>query len=96
MFYIGYCNEDYAQIGIARSKDGILGWERHPQNPIIAPDSSGWDAEACYKPYAIYDGEKWLLWYNGRKGCLEQIGVVTHVGYDLGFDKCGEGCLENE
>ncbi len=96
MFYIGYCNEDYAQIGIARSKDGISGWERHPLNPIIAPDSDGWDAEACYKPYAIYDGEKWLLWYNGRKGCLEQIGVVTHAGHDLGFDKCGEGCTENE
>ena len=88
MFYIGYCNEDYAQIGIARSKNGISDWERHPQNPIVAPDTNAWDGEACYKPYAIFDGEKWLLWYNGRRGCLEQIGVVTHRGFDLGFDIC--------
>jgi hypothetical protein len=28
---------------------------------------------------------KWLLWYNGRHGGLEQIGVVLHAGEDLGF-----------
>lgn len=87
MFYIGYCNEDYAQIGIARSKDGITGWQRHPLNPMIAPDENAWDAEACYKPYAVFDGEKWLLWYNGRRDCLEQIGTAVHYGYDLGFDE---------
>lgn len=85
MFYIGYYNEDYAQIGIARSADGIHGWERHPQNPVIAPDLGAWDSEACYKPYALYDGEKWLLWYNGRTETLEQIGAAVHQGYDLGF-----------
>ena len=31
-------------------------------------------------------GTKWLLWYNGRHGRLEQIGVVLHEGEDLGFD----------
>ncbi len=85
MFYIGYHNEDYAQIGIARSADGISGWERHPQNPIIAPDPGAWDSEACYKPYTIYDGEKWMLWYNGRTKTLEQIGTAVHEGYELGF-----------
>ena len=44
-----------------------------------------WDQDACYKPYAIFDGTKWLLWYNGRHGELEQIGLVTHEGEDLGF-----------
>lgn len=78
-------NEDYAQIGITRSADGICGWERHPQNPVIAPDPGAWDSEACYKPYAVYDGEKWMLWYNGRTKALEQIGVAVHQGYDLGF-----------
>jgi len=38
-----------------------------------------------YKPYAIYDGAKWLLWYNGRHGGLEQIGLALHPGEDLGF-----------
>ena len=47
MFYIGYQNEDYAQIGLAKSKDGVSGWMRHPENPIIAPDPGAWDGEAC-------------------------------------------------
>ncbi len=87
MFYIGYHNEDYAQIGLAKSKNGITEWIRHPLNPIIAPEPEKWDGEACYKPYAIYDGEKWLLWYNGRRGHIEQIGVAVHSGFDLGFQE---------
>ncbi len=85
MFYIGFRDVDHAQIGVARSRDGITGWERHPANPIIRPGANQWDHDACYKPYAIFDGEKWLLWYNGRHGGLEQIGVAFHQGEDLGF-----------
>jgi len=85
MFYIGYWDEDTAQIGIARSKDGITGWERHPQNPIIAPSENQWDGDACYKPFAIFDGQRWRLWYNGRRGAPEQIGLAIHEGEDLGF-----------
>ena len=85
MFYIGFRDRDHAQIGVARSRDGITGWQRHPANPIIRPEPGGWDADACYKPFALYDGTKWLLWYNGRKGSLEQIGVALHEGEDLGF-----------
>lgn len=83
MFYIGYHNVHYAQIGIAKSPDGLSNWYRLPENPIIAPDPDSWDAEACYKPFALYDGEKWVLWYNGRKGEVEQIGVAVHTGYEL-------------
>lgn len=86
MFYIGFENEAKARICLARSKDGITNWQRHPANPIIFPGKDKWDHDACYKPYAIFDGKKWLLWYNGRHGHLEQIGVVLHKGEDLGFD----------
>ncbi|MGE5610542.1 MAG: family 43 glycosylhydrolase [Bacillota bacterium] len=86
MFYIGFRDIDHAQIGVARSKDGIGGWQRHPANPIIRPGKDKWDHDACYKPFAIFDGGKWLLWYNGRHGSLEQIGVVGHEGEDLGFE----------
>jgi len=86
MFYIGFHNEHYAQIGIARSTNGISNWQRHPKNPIIAPSPGCWDAEACYKPYTIFDGRKWLLWYNGRNGVFEQIGLAFHDGYDLDFN----------
>jgi len=43
MFNIGYWDEDTAQIGIARSRDGITGWERHPYNPVLAPAENEWD-----------------------------------------------------
>jgi predicted GH43/DUF377 family glycosyl hydrolase len=85
MFYIGFRDVAHAQIGVARSKDGISHWQRHPANPIIRPGKDRWDHDACYKPFAIFDGRQWLLWYNGRHGGLEQIGVVMHAGLDLGF-----------
>ena len=85
MFYIGFRDKDHAQIGLARSKDGITDWRRHPANPIIRPSEGKWDQDAVYKPYAIFDGRVWLLWYNGRRGGVEQIGLATHNGYQLGF-----------
>jgi predicted GH43/DUF377 family glycosyl hydrolase len=85
MFYIGFRDERHAQIGIARSRDGISGWQRHRANPIIRPGQGQWDRDAVYKPYALFDGRRWLLWYNGRKGGEEQIGLALHPGEDLGF-----------
>jgi predicted GH43/DUF377 family glycosyl hydrolase len=85
MFYIGFEDQHQARIGVARSKDGITGWERHPANPILRPGKGRWDADAVYKPYAVFDGKRWLLWYNGRRGNVEQIGVAFHDGEDLGF-----------
>ena len=87
MFYIGFADERTAQIGAARSRDGITGWERHPANPIIRARvrKDAWDYDACYKPYAVFEekGNRWLLWYNGRKSGVEQIGVATHTGREL-------------
>jgi predicted GH43/DUF377 family glycosyl hydrolase len=85
MFYIGFRDRDHAQIGLARSKDGLTGWERHPANPIVRPGRGRWDADAVYKPYAVFDGKRWLLWYNGRRGGVEQVGVALHGGASLGF-----------
>jgi predicted GH43/DUF377 family glycosyl hydrolase len=85
MFYIGFRDEAHAQIGIARSRDGITGWQRHPANPIIRPGPARWDHDAVYKPFVLPDGQRWLLWYNGRKGGVEQIGLAIHEGLDLGF-----------
>jgi beta-1,2-mannobiose phosphorylase / 1,2-beta-oligomannan phosphorylase len=85
MFYIGFRDIDHAQIDIARSRNGITAWQRHPANPIVRSGTGKWDDDACYKPYAVFDGRKWLLWYNGRHRAMEQIGVVIHEGEDLGF-----------
>jgi predicted GH43/DUF377 family glycosyl hydrolase len=85
MFYIGFHDKDHAQIGVARSRDGIHDWQRLGANPIISPTAGSWDADACYKPSALFDGRRWLLWYNGRHQSVEQIGLATHEGEDLGF-----------
>jgi predicted GH43/DUF377 family glycosyl hydrolase len=85
MFYIGFRDINHAQIGLARSKDGITGWQRHPANPIIRPGIGQWDQDACYKPFAIFSDGKWLLWYNGRREKVEQIGAAIHEGEELGF-----------
>ncbi len=80
MFYIGFSDVNHAQIGMARSKDGVSGWERYRGNPIIKPTPGGWDEDACYKPFAVFDGSRWMLWYNGRRKSVEQIGVAIHEG----------------
>jgi hypothetical protein len=84
-FYIGFRDIDHAQIGMARSKNGITDWIRHADNPIVRPTPDGWDADACYKPYAVLSHGSWMLWYNGRREHLEQIGLVTRSGESLGF-----------
>jgi len=85
MFYIGFLDVNTAQIGMAKSKNGIDHWERYSGNPIISPTPGGWDADACYKPFAIQEENRWMLWYNGRNSSLEQIGLAIHQGADLGF-----------
>lgn len=88
MFYIGFEDIDKARINLARSRDGVTNWERHPNNPILAGGRAGsWDCEAAYKPFAFYepDRDRWIMWYNGRRAFVEQIGVVFHQGFDLGF-----------
>lgn len=42
-------------------------------------------ADAVYKPYALLDGHRWLMWHNGRRGGVEQIGLAIHEGNDLRF-----------
>jgi len=85
MFYIGYSDVDTARIGCAVSADGVTGWQRLPQNPIVSPDLNTWDSSACYKPSVVRDeaNKRWMLWYNGRNGFDEYVGCVIHEGLDL-------------
>jgi len=69
---------------MARSKDGITKWERYSGNPIIKPGSD-WDSSAVYKPFAVETADRWLLYYNGRRNNIEQIGIAIHDGKDLKF-----------
>lgn len=89
MFYIGFADVHHAAIGIARSRDGISQWERHRANPILqAPgmlNPFAWDRDAIYKPAAVLDAQGWALFFNARRHDIEQIGMATHQGRDLGF-----------
>jgi predicted GH43/DUF377 family glycosyl hydrolase len=86
MFYIGFHDMGNSQVGVARSRDGITGWERLPQNPIIPlGPKDAWDSSSIYKPYVLLEGNKWTLFYHARMNAREQIGFATHDGLDLGF-----------
>ena len=78
MFYIGYRDIHTACICAARSKDGVTGWRRVPENPLVTPGEGCWDSESCYKPTVVRapDGT-YRLWYNGRTGGCEYIGYAT-------------------
>lgn len=77
MFYIGYRDIHTACICAARSKDGITGWERVPENPLVMPTPGTWDADSCYKPTVVRaDDGTYRLWYNGRRGGAEFIGYA--------------------
>lgn len=80
MFYIGYKDIDTAQICVAKSKNGITGWEKSKLNPLIVPEKGMWDSEACYKPTVCWNEKegKWMLWYNGRTGIREYIGYASY------------------
>mgnify|MGYP000032014862 CR=1 FL=1 len=82
MFYVGHLHEERAQIGLARSRDGISNWEKHPDNPLICPDDGAWDSVAIYKPFVMKVGDRWMMWYNGAQyketiWVEEQIGVAN-------------------
>lgn len=88
MTYIGFEDIHKATICMARSRDGITNWERHPENPVIAPGASGeWDCEAVYKASMVYDriNDQWLLWYNGGTRGIEFVGLAVKHGENLGF-----------
>ena len=92
MFYIGYEDIHTARICVARSADGVTKFERSVLNPIVEPTSGEWDCAACYKPTAVWNGKerKWMLWYNGRNGCREYIGLAEFGERDL-FPRRVEG-----
>lgn len=76
MAYITYQNVDVARIGLAYSDNGIDGWTDDKANPIISPEKNRWDANAVYKPSVCIKDGAMMLWYNGRSGSKESIGMA--------------------
>ena len=82
IFYIGYKDINTACVCCARSDDGVTNVKRCGFNPLVSPGKGEWDADSCYKPSAFYDEGKneWRIWYNGRCGGAEYIGLASAEG----------------
>ncbi|MDD3336920.1 MAG: family 43 glycosylhydrolase [Eubacteriales bacterium] len=88
MFYIGHMHEERGSIGLCRSRNGIDGWERHPENPLIAPEKAGFDDVSVYKPFVLKESQGWSMWYNGATfdndvWVYETIGYARHQEENL-------------
>ena len=82
VFYIGYRDINTACICCAYSRDGVTDFHRCRLNPLVSPSPGEWDTDSCYKPSALYSpGEDlWRIWYNGRAGDMEYIGLAEKHG----------------
>lgn len=59
----GVPNKSYANIGYARSSDGI-NWEKYYNNPVVSPGSVSPVWSKCYYvPSVYYDGEIFHMWF---------------------------------
>ena len=76
MYYIGYQNIDVARVCYATSNNGI-NWNRTSNNLLLSPTRNRWDADATYKPTVIKKDKTFFLYYNGRKGSEEYIGLAV-------------------
>ena len=88
MFYLGMNGDGHSSIGLARSRDGITAWERHPDNPILAGTDGLWDHGGTCKASVLRTDAGYAMWYNGANDYGEQIGHATHEGFAL-FPEAG-------
>ena len=77
-YYMWYTGSDgsTSQIGLATSDDGIS-WTKHDSNPVLTPNSSGWDSSHVYSQGVLYEGGTVYLFYTAKGSSSEQIGYAT-------------------
>lgn len=67
------CGAAYERgFGLATSDDGV-NWTRHPDNPVMAPDSG----VVVWGPEVLHDGEHYHMWFVARGPDFEGIGHAT-------------------
>lgn len=87
LFYMGVDEDGIACLGLARSKNGITGWIRHPSNPLYAGTDGSWDWLGVRGPSVLPDGSQIKIWYTGLDRGIRNIGLLTHEGLSLMFDE---------
>ncbi|XP_051145830.1 uncharacterized protein LOC127261601 [Andrographis paniculata] len=94
MVYEGVGVDGRRAIGMAASADGLKGWRRAPEGPVLesSGDGGGWDCRGVGMPWLVGVGvgvggesEEWRLYYRGigeegRTG----IGLAVCHGSDFG------------
>ncbi|MBC8319881.1 MAG: hypothetical protein H8E34_04085 [Bacteroidetes bacterium] len=63
LFYMGWNTSGRIAIGLASSDDGFH-FTKFEGNPIISPDSKGFDAFAVAAPIVMKDYSLWIMYYN--------------------------------
>lgn len=88
LFYTGSCERSGkpAAIGYATSADGIH-WDKYADNPIVAPDGSGYDAMCISMGVPLHDGDQWVLYYAGNS--TPCAGPGLHIGRATAADVNG-------
>lgn len=98
MTYLGTDSEMRDRNGMARSRDGITNWQRHPDNPTFAPIEGTWDRRGNCRATVVDTGDGYYAYYNGFGNDVEEdcpfcnkeyIGLAIHKGYDFGFPEEG-------
>jgi predicted GH43/DUF377 family glycosyl hydrolase len=52
------------KIGVATSADGIV-WTKYSGNPVLVPESSGWDNHWLFPGAVLLNGGLYEMWYSG-------------------------------
>ncbi|KAL6838287.1 hypothetical protein ACP4OV_031886 [Aristida adscensionis] len=94
MVYEGVDANGRVSIGMAVSEDGLRGWRRCSETPVLCPseEDEGWDVAGVGSPYLVQmDGAyDWRLYYMGvgRDG-EASVGMAYSEGQALQkFEKC--------
>lgn len=99
LFYTGSCERSGkpAAVGYASSTDGVH-WNKYAQNPILAPDGSGYDAMCISMAVPLRDGDQWVLYYAGNStpcaGPGLHIGRAAAASLNGPWERSAEAVLE--
>jgi hypothetical protein len=92
LFYIGWnrgVTVPYRNaVGLARSTDGGLTFERVFEGPIV--DRTPLEPYFCASPWAMIDGGRWRLWYASSTGFMEVKGRQEPL-YTIKYAESADG-----
>jgi hypothetical protein len=66
LFYMGCNVPGKMAVGLATSKDGFH-FIKFPDNPVLAPDDSGFDAYTAAVGVLVQNDSVWVMYYNGNE-----------------------------